>query len=42
MTENLDKLIEYRFQQAQETLTVAGELFENNHYKDAVNRAYYQ
>ncbi|GAH67113.1 unnamed protein product [marine sediment metagenome] len=41
MTENLDKLIKYRFQQAQETLAVAGELFENNHYKDAVNRAYY-
>jgi len=41
MTENLDKLIKYRFQQAQETLAVAGELFENNHYKDAVNCAYY-
>lgn len=34
MTENLNKLIEYRFQQADETLTVAGELAENQHYRD--------
>ncbi|MHC5174140.1 MAG: hypothetical protein ACYSPJ_10485 [Planctomycetota bacterium] len=37
MTENLSKLIEYRFQQAQETLAVAEELFGNDHYRDAVS-----
>ena len=41
MTENLHKLIEYRFTQAQETLAVAEELLANGHYRDAVNRAYY-
>ena len=41
MTDNLSKLIEYRIQQARETLAVAEELFENDHYRDAVNRGYY-
>jgi uncharacterized protein (UPF0332 family) len=38
MTDNLSKLIAYRFQQARETLVVAEELLENGHYRDAVNR----
>jgi uncharacterized protein (UPF0332 family) len=41
MTENLSKLIEYRFQQARQTLVVADELLGNGHYRDAVNRGYY-
>ena len=41
MTENLNKLVEYRFGQARETLIVAEELFQNGHYRDAVNRGYY-
>ncbi len=41
MTANSRKLIEYRFAQARETLAVAGELFNNGHYRDAANRAYY-
>jgi len=41
MTDNLNKLIEYRFQQANETLIAANELFQNGHYRDAVNRGYY-
>ncbi len=41
MTDDLHKLIAYRFQQAEETLAVAQELFDNGHYRDAVNRAYY-
>ncbi len=41
MTDNLSKLIEYRIQQACETLMVARELLGNDHYRDAVNRGYY-
>ena len=41
MTENMSKLIEYRLQQARETLVVAKELSQNDHYRDAVNRGYY-
>lgn len=41
MTDNINKLIEYRFQQACETLTAAKELLTGKHYRDAVNRAYY-
>ncbi len=41
MTENLNKLIKYRFEQSQETLAVAKELCESGHFRDAVNRAYY-
>ena len=41
MTDNQGKLIEYRFQQARETLVVADELLQNGHYRDAVNRGYY-
>ena len=33
MTENLSKLIEYRFHQAQETLVVADELLQKGHYR---------
>jgi uncharacterized protein (UPF0332 family) len=41
LTENLKKLIEYRFGQAQETLAVARELLGSGHFRDAVNRGYY-
>ncbi len=41
MTDNTHKLIEYRFEQAKETLAVAEELLQNGHYRDAVNRGYY-
>ncbi|MDH4201444.1 MAG: HEPN domain-containing protein [Phycisphaerae bacterium] len=41
MTDNLSKLIEYRFQQARQTLVVADELLQKGHYRDAVNRGYY-
>jgi uncharacterized protein (UPF0332 family) len=41
VTENIGKLIEYRFQQARETLVAAKELHAKNYYRDAVNRAYY-
>lgn len=41
MTENSKKLIEYRFQQVQETLEVARELLGSGHFRDAVNRGYY-
>jgi len=41
MTDDILKLIEYRFGQAEETLTVAKEMLPNGHYRDAVNRAYY-
>ena len=37
----MNKLIEYRIQQANETVEVAKELFYLGHYRDAVNRAYY-
>ena len=41
MTENLNKLMDYRFVQSRETLAVAKELLQNGHYRDAVNRGYY-
>ncbi len=41
MTDDILKLIKYRFSQAEETLTVAEEMLSNRHYRDAVNRAYY-
>lgn len=41
MTDDILKLIEYRFSQAEETMTAAKELLANGHYKDAVNRSYY-
>jgi len=41
MTENLNKLIEYRFEQARQTHQVAAELLAKGYYRDAVNRAYY-
>lgn len=31
----------YRLNQAQETLEVANECYQNNHYKDSINRSYY-
>ena len=34
-------LCNYRIDQAKETITVAKLCFENGHYKDAINRAYY-
>lgn len=41
MTDDVLKLIKYRFSQADETITAAKELLANGHYKDAVNRSYY-
>ena len=41
MTDDILKLIEYRFSQAEETVTAAKELLANGHYKDSVNRSYY-
>lgn len=35
------ELSQYRVDQAKETLTVARECFEGNHYKDSINRSYY-
>lgn len=34
-------LCNYRMAAARETLQVAQECFEGNHYKDAINRSYY-
>lgn len=34
-------LCNYRIDQAKETINVAKLCFENGHYKDAINRAYY-
>lgn len=34
-------LSNYRLNTAEETLVVAQECYSNNHYKDAINRAYY-
>ncbi len=34
-------LCNYRIDQAKETINVAELCFENGHYKDAINRAYY-
>ncbi len=34
-------LCNYRIDQAEETINVAKLCFENGHYKDAINRAYY-
>lgn len=34
-------LCDYRIDQAKETINVAKLCFENGHYKDAINRAYY-
>ena len=41
MTEDIRKLIAYRFEHAAETLEVARGLSAAGHYRDAVNRAYY-
>jgi len=41
MKDQVRKLAEYRFSQAEETLVVAKELQAARHYRDAVNRAYY-
>ena len=35
------ELCKYRFEQAKETVQVAKECFDNNHFKDAINRSYY-
>ena len=36
-----ESLCNYRMAAARETLQVAQECFEGNHYKDAINRSYY-
>ena len=41
MTDDLKKLTDYRFQQAEETLNAAQTLLDNGYHRDAVNRAYY-
>lgn len=41
MTEDVRKLIEYRLEQAAETLEAAKQLAAAGHSRDAVNRAYY-
>ncbi|MCM1561768.1 MAG: HEPN domain-containing protein [Butyrivibrio sp.] len=35
------ELCKYRMSRARETLQVAEECYQNNHYKDAMNRSYY-
>ena len=35
------ELSQYRMTQAKETLTVARDCVEGNHYKDSINRSYY-
>ena len=35
------ELSQYRMNQAKETLTVARDCVEGNHYKDSINRSYY-
>ena len=39
--ENCINLAKYRIDTARETLNVAKECLENNHYKDSINRSYY-
>lgn len=35
------ELSQYRMNRAQETLQVAKECYQNQHYRDAMNRSYY-
>ena len=39
--QNIMALCEYRFQQANESISEAELLFESGHYRGAINRAYY-
>jgi len=41
MKDQVKKLVEYRFSQAEETLAVAKKLQTEGYHRDAVNRAYY-
>jgi len=41
VTQDIRELVAYRLQQAEETLVVARELHDSDHFRDAVNRAYY-
>ena len=41
MTDDVRRLIEYRFRQARETLQAGQELIHAAHYRDGINRAYY-
>ena len=41
MTDDTQRLVEYRLDQARETLQAGRELLTAKHYRDAINRAYY-
>lgn len=41
MTEDVNRLVTYRFEQARETLQAGRELLAGKHCRDAINRAYY-
>lgn len=41
MNPDIEKLVEYRLNQARETLSAARDLVKTGHLRDAVNRAYY-
>ncbi len=41
MTDDTQRLVEYRLAQARETLEAGQELLAAEHYRDAINRAYY-
>ncbi len=41
MTDDTQRLVEYRLAQAGETLQAGRELLAGKHYRDAINRAYY-
>ena len=41
MDERKQDLCKYRIGQANETLVVAKECYQNKHYKDSINRSYY-
>ena len=41
MTDDMQRLVEYRLGQARETLQAGRELVAGTHYRDAINRAYY-
>lgn len=41
MTDDVRKLVEYRLDQAEETLQVTRDLLESGHLRDSINRSYY-
>ena len=41
MTDDTKRLVQYRFDQARETLEAGRALLRSRHYRDAINRAYY-